>query len=81
MRILMRVLSFPFIAIIHLICVVLFYFKTMYRLARYGGESIIYDKNNNQKTINETYKMIEEKLREKDFEEYKKQWEDIINNR
>ena len=62
MRILMRILSFPFIATIHLIWMLLVYLKTMYYLARYGGESIVYTPAQNKKTIQDTYKKLDDFL-------------------
>ena len=56
----MRILSFPFIAIIHLIWAILVYLKTMYWLARYGGESVIYNKKVNRDSILSIYNRLEE---------------------
>ena len=60
MRILMRILSFPFIAAIHLIWAILVYLRSMYHLARYGGENIVYTPKHNRTTIQDTYKKLDE---------------------
>ena len=80
MRILMRILSFPFIAAIHLIWMMLVYLKTMYYLARYGGESIVYTPAQNQKTIQDTYKKLDDYLNVEITFEQDEEKEQIIHD-
>lgn len=56
-RLFLRILSFPFIAAILLINSIVIYLTTLYKLARYGGETFVYNKDD-KKTIYGLYQKL-----------------------
>jgi hypothetical protein len=60
MKIIVRVLSVPFILAIHLIYANISVIRVMVRFVRYGGEFIIYDKED-RGSIDKIYKLLKDK--------------------
>lgn len=63
MRIIHRILLFPFFACIYLIICVSLYFRTMWGYIKYGGESVVYSKGQ-FKTIQDVYNLLEQSINE-----------------
>ena len=60
----LRILSFPVVAILFFMAMIMAYLEWVRKYLLYGGEFIIYEDKNERKTIKDIYLMMKEKNKE-----------------
>ena len=60
----LRILSFPVVAILFFMAMIMAYLEWVRKYILYGGEFIVYEDKNERKTIKDIYLMMKEKNKE-----------------